>query len=100
MIHSTSFFKIYSLSLIPINSISDAARLTFENENGTWGIKGYDIKNVPKELYGAMCKLRDYERIIESPQKLLEVDKLYSDKCKELAEEKKKWMNFILTHTD
>ncbi len=61
-----------------------AARLTFENENGTWGIKGYDIKKVPKELYGAMCKLRDYERIIESPQKLLEVDNLYSDKCKEI----------------
>ena len=70
-------------------------RLTFENENGTWGIKGYDVKKVPKELYGAMCKLRDYERIIESPQKLLEVDELYSDMCKELAEVKKELLEKI-----
>lgn len=66
-----------------------AGRLTFENKDGTWGIKGYDIKKVPNELYGAICKLRDYERIIINPQKLLEVDESYAEICKELAEYKK-----------
>lgn len=36
-------------------------RLTFKNDNGTWGLKNYDIKKVPSELYGAICKLKDYE---------------------------------------
>ena len=37
------------------------SRLTWKKENGEWGLKGYDIKKVPRELYGYMCKLKDYE---------------------------------------
>ena len=37
-------------------------RLTFKSPDGTWGLNnGYDIKKVPSELYGAICKLKDYE---------------------------------------
>ena len=38
-------------------------RLTWKKENGEWGLHGYDIKKVPTELYGALCKLKDYEEI-------------------------------------
>lgn len=45
-------------------------RLTFKNDNGTWGLKNYDIKKVPSELYGAICKLKDYEDSGFSPKQL------------------------------
>lgn len=38
-------------------------RITWKKENGEWGLHGYDIKKVPTELYGALCKLKDYEEI-------------------------------------
>ena len=38
-------------------------RFTWKKENGEWGIHGYDIKKVPTGLYGALCKLKDYEDI-------------------------------------
>lgn len=60
-------------------------RLTYKNEDGTWGIKGYDIKKVPKELYGALCKLKDYEETGLMPSQIFEIDEMYTDKCRELA---------------
>ncbi len=60
------------------------ARLTFEKEDGTWGIKGYDIKKVPGVLYGALCKLRMYERTNLTPEQIEEMDELYLEKCKEI----------------
>ena len=48
-------------------------RLTFEDESGNWGLLNYDIKKVPRELYGAMCKLKDYEESLLTPKEVLEV---------------------------
>lgn len=42
-------------------------KLTFSSVTGDWGLKGYDIKQVPGPLMGAMCKLRDYEKTGLSP---------------------------------
>lgn len=36
-------------------------RITKELPNGTWEIDGMDWRAVPGNIYGALCKLRDYE---------------------------------------
>lgn len=65
-------------------------RLTYKNQDGTWGLNnGYDIKKVPKELYGALCKLKDYEETGLEPDKAAEFDSMYLEKCKEINELKK-----------
>lgn len=64
-------------------------RLTFKNQDGTWGIKGYDIKKVPTELYGAICKLKDYEETQLSPDQIQEMDYMYQEKCREVERYKK-----------
>lgn len=45
-------------------------KLTWSKSDGTWGLKNYDIQNVPRELYGAMCKLHDYEKTGLSPDEV------------------------------
>lgn len=65
-------------------------RLTYKNQDGTWGLNNaYDIKKVPKELYGALCKLKDYEETGLEPDKAAEFDSMYLEKCKEINELKK-----------
>lgn len=64
-------------------------RLTWKNPDGTWGLKNIDIKEVPKELYGAICKLKDYEETGLMPEQIVEMDELYAEKCKEVARMKK-----------
>ena len=59
-------------------------RLTWKKENGEWGIKGVDLTKVTPEVYGALCKLKDYEEICDSPDKLREIDEMYLEKCKEI----------------
>ncbi|MDE7436686.1 MAG: DUF551 domain-containing protein [Lachnospiraceae bacterium] len=58
--------------------------LTFHNEDGTWGLKNYDITKVPSELYGAICKLKEYEATGITPEQILEIDKLYQQRLKEI----------------
>ncbi len=60
-------------------------RLTWKNPDGTWGLNNMDIKDVPKELYGAVCKLKDYEETGLMPERMVEMDELYTEKCKEVA---------------
>lgn len=35
--------------------------LTVKKPNGEWYVKGVDFKDCTSEMYGALCKLRDYE---------------------------------------
>ena len=96
-------------------------RLTYENQNGEWGIKGYDIKECPGGLYGAICKLHEYEksglepdevirlddfsgsqaalrpgkcqayeRLGVTPEQLKRIDDMYAERCREIAELKKR----------
>lgn len=60
-------------------------RLTWKNPDGTWGLNNMDIQNVPRELYGAVCKLKDYEKTGLMPEQIVEMDELYLEKCKEVA---------------
>ncbi|MBR3771637.1 MAG: ParB N-terminal domain-containing protein [Clostridium sp.] len=48
-------------------------RITTVDEYGNWGLINYDIKKVPSELYGALCKLRDYENTELSPNQVTEL---------------------------
>lgn len=60
-------------------------RLTWKNPDGTWGLKNMDIKDVQRELYGVVCKLKDYEETGLMPEQIVEMDELYTEKCKEVA---------------
>ena len=64
-----------------------SSRMTWKKEDGTWGLEGMDFEwsKLSPSLYGALCKLKDYEEICDSPSKLREIDNLYLDKCEEVA---------------
>lgn len=60
------------------------SRLTWKKPDGTWGLVNGDIKEVPREYYGYMCKLKDYEETGLDPNRIEEVNELYLEKCKEI----------------
>ena len=44
------------------------ARLTYHDKSGCWGLKGLDWKgliSLPPQVYGAICKLKDIEDLID-----------------------------------
>lgn len=43
------------------------SRQTYREPNGRWGVKGISWAEIPDGLYGALCKLRDYEDRCEHP---------------------------------
>lgn len=58
-------------------------------KDGEWGLNGMDIKDVPNNLYGAVCKLHNYEIIGLEPEEIEMLDELYLEKCKEVTALKK-----------
>ena len=42
-------------------------RFTYKKEDGSWGLIHGDIKQVPRNLYGPICKLKDYEETNLTP---------------------------------
>lgn len=44
--------------------------LTKTNPDGTWSCQGVDFSEVRGNLYGALCKLRDYEKSGFKPDEL------------------------------
>ena len=50
--------------------------LTYMFPDGTWGMRGYDIKQIPQELYGALCKLRDYEKTGYQPNEIPDISQI------------------------
>lgn len=75
-------------------------RLTETDSQGNWALKGVKWKYLRKgavikeqtaeRLYGAVAKLRDYENTGLTPEQIEEMDRLYGEKCKELAMWKKR----------
>lgn len=41
--------------------------LTKINPDGTWSCRGIDLKEVSGNVYGALCRLHDYEKIGLNP---------------------------------
>ena len=65
------------------------SRLTYSRPTGEWGLKNYEIKDMPKELYGALYKLKKYEDLgdlTELEDKLNRFDDLYIIKCQEVRD--------------
>lgn len=52
---------------------SDGSRITYHFPDGTWGVKGIAWNDIPRALYGALFKLKDYEDCGISPDKLREI---------------------------
>lgn len=42
-------------------------RFTYKEPSGTWGVHGEEFRNMSQTVYGAMCKLLDYEETGLSP---------------------------------
>lgn len=42
-------------------------RFTYRTEDGRWGVRGVDFDGIGEVMYGALCKLRDYENTGLSP---------------------------------
>lgn len=59
-------------------------KITYDTPQGEWGINGINIKDVPRPLYGAMCKLHEYEKTGLDPDDIYELDKMYRDKCEQV----------------
>lgn len=47
------------------NATELGARLTWSKSNGEWGLSGVDLSALPPAVYGALCKLKDYEDELE-----------------------------------
>lgn len=79
-------------------------RLTQRDSQGNWCLKGMPCKClrwggvitmvIQNNLYEALCKLKDYEDTGLSPNQIEEIDKLYREKCKEVAElrRRRRWI--------
>lgn len=74
-------------------------RLTEVNKDGKWRLKGLlwsdtetgkiITQNTNEKIYGALCKLRDYENTGITPDQLQVIEEEYSKMAKELAELRK-----------
>ena len=59
-----------------------AGRLTFKNPDGQWGIIGMNEQNESEKMYRVAAKLRDFEELVDSPDKVQQL--LYAqDELKE-----------------
>ena len=65
-------------------------RITWNESDGSWGIKGAKLETLPPKVYGALYKLMNYEKTGLSPKQIEEMDLLYTEKCKEVAKIEKK----------
>lgn len=75
-------------------------RLTQKDEQGNWCLRGLrwdDLREgkvitrkTYERLYGALHLLMEYEETGLSPEQIQEMDWLYVEKCRELAEEKRR----------
>jgi len=43
-------------------------RITWSNPDGSWGIKGVDLSELPPRAYAALCKLKKVEDLIATIQ--------------------------------
>lgn len=74
------------------------ARLTYKNPDGTFGLNnGYDMHNVPTELYGAIWKLKDYEETGLDPERVEEVNDFFNSKTAKILAELQEYKSLGLT---
>lgn len=44
--------------------------ITYHTKNGEWGIEGVDLSNLEPKVYGALCKLLEYEKTGFTPEEI------------------------------
>ena len=55
---------------------------TKTNSDGTWNCQGVDFKEINENVYGALCKLHDYEKSGFEPENLYEIkEKVHIGLC-------------------
>lgn len=64
--------------------------LTRQRPDGDWEVTGIPWSEIQGSLYGALCKLRDYEKTGLQPGQILEMNELYLEKCREVNALKRK----------
>ena len=64
--------------------------LTRQSPDGNWEVTGIPWSEIQGSLYGALCKLRDYEKTGLQPGQILEMNELYLEKCREVNALKRK----------
>lgn len=64
--------------------------LTRQRPDGDWEVTGIPWSEIQGSLYGALCKLRDYEKTGLQPGQIVEMNELYLEKCREVKALKRK----------
>lgn len=64
--------------------------LTRQSPDGNWEVTGIPWSEIQGSLYGALCKLRDYEKTGLQPGQIVEMNELYLEKCREVNALKRK----------
>jgi hypothetical protein len=64
--------------------------LTRQSPDGNWEVTGIPWSEIQGSLYGALCKLKDYEKTGLQPGQILEMNELYLEKCREVNALKRK----------
>lgn len=64
--------------------------LTRQRPDGDWEVTGIPWSEIQGSLYGALCKLRDYEKTGLQPGQIVEMNELYLEKCREVNALKRK----------
>ena len=64
--------------------------LIMQTPDGGWEVNGILWSGIVNEIYGALCRLRDYEKTGLQPEQILEMNELYLEKCQEVNALKKK----------
>ena len=64
--------------------------LTRQSPDGNWEVTGIPWSKIQGSLYGALCKLRDYEKTGLQPGQIVEMNELYLEKCREVNALKRK----------
>ena len=59
-------------------------RLTWEKPNGDWGINGHSFKEVPRNLYGFICKFHEYEKSGLEPNEVMDLKERQKPKAPDI----------------
>ena len=62
-----------------------SSRLTWSRPDGSWGLEGVDLTKLPPRVYGALCKLKRMEALVEQIQDPKACDWLVEDLTAELV---------------
>lgn len=63
----------------PKGNLYSRHRMTWKDPQGRWGIDGVDLSKLDGRVYGALCKLKDYEDTGLSPEDVKQLNEHHKD---------------------